>query len=120
MKQITLATLPTATEQEVFDYVAHHLLTQNQRSVDPKSKRCAYRGKDNLTCAAGCLMADDEYNPEFEGWPWSSLIGRDCVPRTHRDLIGYLQSVHDNNHPDNWAQCLKKVAKEFSLKFNQG
>ena len=71
---ITLKTLPQATAQEVFDQVAKHLLTQMKKSVAKRAAEsasdskdyCMYRGFDGTKCAAGCLISDDEYKPEFE------------------------------------------------------
>ena len=118
MKIITLATLHAATEQEVFDYVAHHLLTQNKKAK--ADTQCAYRGGDNLKCAAGCLISDNEYKGSFEGNSWDELIAKDLVPSDHKALIMNLQNVHDGSSFANWRNQLSNLADEFSLKFNQG
>ena len=68
---ITLKTLGKATAQEVFDQVATHLLTQNERSLDGAS--CSYRNCDGLKCAAGCLISDDEYDNQMEGIDWRGV-----------------------------------------------
>lgn len=64
---ITLATLAQATEQEVFDQVARHLLAQGVQStmmrLDGVSTTCQYRGEGGRKCAAGALIGDDEYRP---------------------------------------------------------
>ncbi|MDO5609506.1 MAG: hypothetical protein Q4G62_01760, partial [Pseudomonadota bacterium] len=61
---ITLKTLSSASAQAAADQIVQHLLTQNERSIldfaDPGL--CAYRGMRGLKCAAGCLIADDEYD----------------------------------------------------------
>lgn len=71
MEKITLNTLPQATEQELFDYIATHLLTQNEKSMS--SMGCQYHIKD-LKCAAGCLIDRTEYDQNFEGKDWSTLV----------------------------------------------
>ena len=58
MKTINLSNLAQASTQEVFDFVAIHLLTQNEKSGDDQV--CYYRSPTGLKCAAGCLIADDE------------------------------------------------------------
>ena len=50
--------------QEIFDKVAKHLLTQNERAVNA-SGRCKYR-INGLKCAAGILISDSDYLPEME------------------------------------------------------
>jgi hypothetical protein len=99
---ITLATLKDATEQQVFDQVVRHMIKQGQRSVaGPGVSMCLYRGPEGLMCAAGCLIADDEYQPFFDngsgggGGPWVSLVTLGQVPSHHEKLIGELQRAHD-------------------------
>lgn len=67
---ITLKTLPQASEQEVLDQIAVHLLTQKQKCNNGKDQtdpnyQCLYRNEEGLKCAAGCLIADDEYKKRF-------------------------------------------------------
>lgn len=69
--------------QDIFNKVVTHLLTQNEMSVayrasgDPNIKgMCAYRGKDGLKCAVGCLIEDDEYLPIMEGIRVMGLVGK--------------------------------------------
>lgn len=113
---ITLKTLPYATEQQVFDQVARHLLEQKQVSTYAPDK-CAYRGEAGLKCAAGCLIAEDEYNPAWENRGWKWLVEEKAVPAEHRELISELQTIHDEEHPAHWEQRLKSLAHELELKF---
>jgi len=123
MSRVTLATLPNATEQEVFDQVARHLLTQKQRSMGKLYETmtgepvmgCAYRGNDSMMCAAGCLIGDDEYKGSFEDERWGVLAARGDVPDVHRDLIARLQSVHDTTSPELWVFDLDRVATTYAL-----
>ena len=111
---ITLKTLDQATEQQVFDQVATHLLTQNKRSANEKGE-CMYRGPEGLKCAAGCLIADDEYEQVFEGnsWRWFMVGGR--VSRNCSGLINNLQSCHDLIDVNQWRESLKSIASRFKL-----
>lgn len=113
---ITLKTLDTATEQEVFDQVAEHLLKQMAQSR--QSTGCAYRGNNGLKCAAGCLIADDEYSEEFENIAWSEL-GRKIpnFPKKHSGLIQGLQAIHDTRPPVCWPYYLQKLAREYRLTY---
>ena len=113
---ITLATLSEATAQEVFNQVTTHLLTQNE--VSTKDGRCVYHF-NGLKCAAGCLIADDEYALEFEDITWDQLVHIDRrVPTHHANLISNLQRVHDRYNPEEWAAELEEFAKNNNLVFN--
>lgn len=118
---ITLKTLSDATAQEVFDQVATHLLTQKRRSI--QNGRCLYRSTikgTELKCAAGCLIADDEYKTNFEDKDWINLIARYVAPLNHEFLIYELQSIHDHHYPNRWQNKLKSLAKELNLEFKLG
>lgn len=113
---ITLKTLNEASEQEVFDQVAEHLLTQMARSEN--DEHCLYRGPDGLKCAAGCLIADSEYNADMDGLHgvgWHTFIEKHNVTNSHKDLINRLQFVHDHYLPDMWLGHLRRVAKAWGL-----
>ena len=119
---ITLKTLPQATAQEVFDQVAKHLLTQMKKSASesaPDSKDyCMYRGFDGTKCAAGCLISDDEYKPEFEQKDWRSLQEefQQMITMKHMDLIYKLQDIHDYYKPEGWRVKLNNLAEINHLK----
>lgn len=116
MKQITLANLSEATEQEVYDQVATHLLTQNCKPKERDYGLCLYRGPNNTKCAAGCLIADSEYRREMEGVSWRDLARDKRVPLEHSNLIMALQRVHDRSESNEWPIKLKQLALEWGLK----
>jgi hypothetical protein len=91
--EITLATLPQATPQQVFNHVARHLLAQASPSID--GSVCAYLTRDGKRCAAGCLIGQDEYQASFEGRTWWSLARDGRVPAAHMELVEALQDAHD-------------------------
>lgn len=113
---ISLKSLPAATAQEVFDQVARHLLTQNQRAADNTGARgvCLYRN-GALKCAAGCLISDDEYSAEIESESWSGLIKTNQVPDAHSVLINRLQATHDWAPINCWRDELLDIATAFNL-----
>jgi len=110
---ITLATLPKATSQEVFDQVALHLMTQGEPSMVYGA--CAYDDKEGMKCAAGCLISDEEYDPKFEGRPWNQLVRAGKVPMAHRELIRSLQKIHDTIAPNLWKGDLLVLAEVYRL-----
>ena len=120
---ITLETLPDATAQEVFDQVAHHLLTQNRQSLGPYGNEdfegpttgCAYRGTHSDKCVAGCLMSDEEYQVSWEGKSWGTLVDKEIAPDTHQWLISKLQNLHDTEVPAEWQRKLDELAESQEL-----
>jgi hypothetical protein len=112
--KITLATLQEASAQEVFDQVATHLLEQKKKATDG-TDMCSYQSDGGLKCAAGCLIADEEYLEEFEGLHWHGLVDTARVPTTHKLLIGDLQYLHDHTEPETWQAGLEKLAKLHTL-----
>lgn len=122
---ITLATLADHTAQEVFDYVVRHLHGQKVPSKDTGG-HCKYRGPEGLMCAAGCLIADEEYTPSMEGNSWRDLVEECALPQAHTELIEDLQRAHDDaggittqDRAGYWANCaryLREVATVHGLK----
>ena len=108
----TLATLPSATAQQLYDQMALHMLKQGARSVSPDGD-CAYRGVDGLMCPAGCLMSDEEYHEGLEERNWSELISDEAVPDNHWRLIEAFQGIHDTCSPEDWASLLITAARQF-------
>ncbi|UOL48627.1 hypothetical protein [Pseudomonas phage Astolliot] len=121
--QITLKNLAEATQQQIFDQVAEHLLHQNEISAHKKSENgipgyCSYRGPRGLKCAAGCLIADDEYDPMMDSGmdtSWLDLVKGGVVPPAHATFIRELQILHDTSSVSRWYLSLKTLAMSFSL-----
>lgn len=111
---ITLKTLEQASAQKVFDQVAAHMLDQDRQAIS-ETGACMYlmTAEDGtlLRCAAGCLIADDEYKEEMEGNDWACLD----VPEAHSALISDLQSIHDCHSPEYWRGELKALALRRGL-----
>lgn len=107
----------TLSEQEIFDKVATHLLTQKTKSV--KDGTCMYRGPDGCQCAAGCLIPDDIYDyDKFEPKTWSSLVGLkliSCDTGEKNSFVRRLQKIHDMSSVDIWKSELQKLASIYNL-----
>ena len=104
--------------QEVFEYVAAHLIKQGKPSLasyDSKRKEyrysggCSYRGANGTSCAVGCLIPDDEYKVVLEWVSVIELLSEKHVPTLtslNENIEGLesmlldLQVFHDNDH--NW------------------
>jgi hypothetical protein len=117
---VTVHNLDEATEQEVFDTVARHLLTQREPSASEDGTSCLYFGPDGKRCAAGCLLTEPlgKLNDER----WGLLVDAGVVPGAHRELIDRLQTIHDDatccdSLPPmvKWPLRLRSLAGELGL-----
>lgn len=122
--------------QEVFNKVYTHLLKQNAKSrmVDSFGNElhtCAYRGKDGMMCAVGCLIPDELYSPGME---MGSIAGQGSQANLVREVLGKLgfacdlgnfagdlyflsglQNIHDRNDVKYWKSLLEKFAISYKL-----
>ena len=108
------------TNQQLFDTVATHLLTQRTRSIATKNgvTRCAYRGRKGTRCAIGCLIPDDRYDATFEGFAVKKPEIRKAagLRSAQLPLAEELQQIHDMIiHPSLWRGALRIVARERRL-----
>lgn len=117
------------TEQEIFNKVAAHLLTQKRPAKTADG--CRYRSRDGLKCAVGALITDEAYSADIEDRPCTSYVVLDAIRRSgiaigndedtiYGDggtvaLLRRLQVVHDSFEPHEWALQLKTEAKRFLL-----
>ena len=91
------------TSRKVFNYVVNHMKNQGCRSTKKyEPDECAYRGENGTSCAVGCLILDEEYEPDMEYRPLRDVIF--SIPRLHQfeELLYSLQQFHD--YPGNWSQ----------------
>lgn len=105
--------------QEIFDTVARHLFTQGERSFNNiLSKLCAYRGKNGMKCAIGCLIPDGRYELSIEGKTVYRL-SENKFPEWGpiREFLGELQIAHDQC--ENWynTKTMRKELRRISDKF---
>ena len=109
--------LPEMTEQEIFDKVATHLLTQMAKSsrlnplIPPaiQGETCLYRDSFGRKCAVGCLIPDELYDPDMDPRSVAELL--DEFPeldslRKHVALLEDLQGIHDTVEPTRWKTAL--------------
>lgn len=116
VKEITLATLHNFSAQQVFNYVARHLLEQSEKSVQEGTGKCKYKTASGLKCAAGCLISSEEYSEDFEGRYWSGIPK---IPKANQKLIARLQGLHDMCVVAEWLEELKAIARSFKLSPSQ-
>ena len=95
--------LEELTVDEAFHAVKEHLLGQQAQSVDDGV--CAYKGPDELCCAAGIFVQD--YSSNMEGGSWRNLVTKHGQTSRHEKLIHRFQVLHDNSTVDSWAEQLQ-------------
>lgn len=112
------------SEQEIFDKVSLHLLTQNKKSRGPAIEGSYYHGINGLTCAIGCLIPDEYYDPAMEGISiWWLLSGHFETQMNkcgldiseHLTLLKELQLIHDYTPIHLWCNYLKSIATKLKL-----
>lgn len=96
--------LSLKTHQQVFDFVVDHLYTQGHRcsgaGPDNWDDVCLYRDGNGASCAAGCLILDEEYSGELEGLDIYELVEKIQRLEPFTELLIKLQVAHDR--PTNW------------------
>lgn len=120
--------------QSIFDKVATHLFTQGVQSKNLEDTRqpCAYRGANGTSCAVGCLIPDELYEPWmdqpgtvtadtclYEVVSERPAIGDHLNYWVNGDLLNQLQGVHDNDDlwcsTDQMRDQLRLVAERHGL-----
>src|SRR5438132_7005107 len=116
--------------QAVFGFVARHLLRQQAKSSAAIAGReetlCVFRSPGGLMCAAGCLVPDADYDPQ---WEHDGEIGRpDPFGNYSRSshyflrrgfdlqLLSDLQWIHDVAEVNEWSAKLAGVASDWGLR----
>ena len=113
---------------EVFNKVEAHLLAQGVRSMggySSLSDGCAYRGDGGKQCAVGCLIKDEFYHKDLEGWSISAVkrggsvdkalikSGIDLSPEMAQ-MLSDLQYLHDAiSGPKVWELKLQKLRVKY-------
>jgi len=102
------------TDQELFDKVAKHLLTQGGPAMRGDGQGCAYRGMEGRKCAAGVLILDEHYSPALEGAIVSACSLQETARRLRDALVASgvsvaqfpllrkLQVIHDAAYDGSW------------------
>jgi hypothetical protein len=111
-------------EQEIFNTVVRHLGKQGVQSLN--EFECAYRTSDGLSCAAGCLIPDELYHSDIEGFIVGDMLFSkhpylvEALPwfKENWKLIRRLQNAHDVSWAggdDSLVDALYIISSEFNL-----
>lgn len=113
------------SKQKIFNIVVVHMLSQNAKSIVETEfgTSCGYRGDQGRSCAIGCLIKDEFYNPDYEGQPCrdkrvkEALAKSGIEPESNQLMLSRLQHIHDNYVPSQWANQLGILAHRYNLKY---
>lgn len=109
------------TNQEVYDKVKAHLLTQKTKSYSKSLGICVYKmARSTKKCAVGCLLPDDLYEKSMEGTAVENLLrGYPKVKKLFTgvdvSLLDALQTIHDKEPVKKWPHQLEVVATVYGL-----
>lgn len=119
------------SQQDIFTSIVTQTLKQNEHSLRPSGRGCAYRGKRGLKCAVGCVLPDSAYYIEMDTSRLNGVLdiiaelcrrfgsNAEIVKEMTRDLDLLLacQRVHDLvMNPDDWEAEFAHIAHDFNLK----
>lgn len=141
----TLNRLNIQSDLEAFATVGIHLITQDEKARNDSG--CSYRGIslasafdddeelrayqifdpiywDGTSCAVGCLVKDDFYNPEMEENPVIENIVLNVVEASNPNwdindrsvyMMQSLQTVHDNIDVNDWPLYIRALYEIFFI-----
>lgn len=109
------------TNQEFFDKTIRHFVTQGYQSTGLEGI-CLYRDPNGGSCAAGCHIPDDLYDPAMEENAIHAVLStypklRNYIPDEY--LASALQDIHDDrlnwDCPKHMVINLQEIAEEYGL-----
>jgi len=109
--------------RDVFDRVKTHLLSQGKRALD-EAQNCYYRSPDGLKCAVGCLITDENYDRNLEGYSIGADLGalKEALTKSGVNvehpgmmlMLERLQSIHDSEPVSSrWPEALDLLEREL-------
>jgi uncharacterized LabA/DUF88 family protein len=117
------------TAQELYEQIVLHLRKQGKKSTrpnlgSPDGVLCVYRSNTGLSCAIGCTIPPEEYNPAMENKDVYGLLeyklltkDREREFNKHIALLSAMQRIHDSMAIDKWETNFRIVADEFKLEY---
>jgi len=116
------------TNQEMFTKVLLHIRAQGFAVFNG----CCYRTPDGRSCAAGVLIKDEFYDPDFEGQTVTDPVVLQALGRSIGDFdalfLSHLQCAHDagaeakkadGTYGDmpSWEAAMAKIARSHNLTY---
>jgi hypothetical protein len=121
------------SEQEIYERVSAHLLTQRTVSED-NNGTCRLRSKDGRRCAIGSLISDEVYRPNIEGIGISyyqhasdgallQMFYASNVNAYDQEIMALLielEAVHDDAGVTEWQTLLLDIGHWTSARIRLG
>lgn len=112
--------LQAEERNELFGKVVDGIIGQGCKVSVDEEGTCLYRGPNNTKCAAGQIIPDSEYKPEFEKNTVTML--HYFTEKYSRRTLSFLmraQNAHDDKlrfeGKASWAKNMLEVANEFGI-----
>lgn len=112
--------------QDIFNHAVPKILQQNEQAYSLNKGSCLYR-LDGLKCLIGMCITDEAFDVELEGdqdAPASGLVVRQALTDSgfpnetiSNEALQKLQSIHDQNLPDEWPELLRGYAERHYLQY---
>ncbi len=108
--------------QEFFDRVAKHLLTQKVKAIEKNhmgNDQCRYLDCNGNKCAIGCWIPNG-HDAQDAQMGISNLMNtyediKEIFSNVSISLLERMQSCHDSHDIDKWFGRLKSLAREYYL-----
>lgn len=110
------------TAQETFDMICEGLKAQSWCKSATRVGSCKYRSSDNVKCAVGQLIPDEEYDPEFDhgnGLASDIVFSRSKTLQRHAlFLLTRAQKTHDHaENSEDMKRRFASLAETFKLEW---
>jgi hypothetical protein len=109
------------TNAELITKAMDGIIAQGKQSVNTFGQ-CVYRSPDGSKCAAGHLIKDEHYNPQWNSLsPYQTMV-RDAlklsgVTEEQMPIVRALQQVHDEGTDEElrskWPEHKRRLLKTF-------
>lgn len=106
--------------QKTFDMVVAHLRKQGEKcGEDNDGNYACYYRHEGMSCAAGCLIPDEDYSPDMENLECNDFrIAPVLVKAGHEPrFVREMQVIHDTNSVEDWEIAFEELAKRFNLEY---
>lgn len=109
------------TNQEAYEAIRAYFTRPRARLAKDADGGCFYRWGGRRTartkCAVGCLIPNDQYDPDFEGCSAYLLVPKvPVLADINRDFLERVQNAHDvSDDVAEFLTRLDKVARSYGV-----
>lgn len=124
---INLRNITDYSLEEIWQYAYDCIVEQGEASVSSTGV-CLYRGPEDKKCAVGHMIADEDFNEEFNSDSISSIINYfdlnefDKEVKRKVNFLTALQDIHDNcwylkgeEFISEYKKNMKELKQEYAI-----